>query len=76
MNTLLLYLASVVLTAFVEIGIILIVDGDSRSRIHGILGNRNQTIGLALILVGFGLVPVLNMGVAFILIIMWGFDEL
>ena len=72
----LLYLASIVLTALIEIGIILIVDGDSHSRIYGILGDKNQTIGLALILVGFGLVPILNVLVAIILIIMWGLDEL
>jgi hypothetical protein len=64
------------LTALIEIGIILIVNGDSHSRIHGILGDKNQTIGLALILIGFGLVPALNIGVAFILIVMWGVDEL
>jgi hypothetical protein len=75
-NTLLLYLASVVLTALVEIGVILIVNGDRYSKIHGILGDRNQTIGLVLILVAFGLTPVLNVGVTFVLIVMWGFDEL
>lgn len=78
-NALLLYLASVVLTALVEIGVILIVNGDSYSRIYGILGDKNQTIGLVLILIGFGLVPILNMFVmfvAFVLIVMWGFDEL
>lgn len=70
------YLASIVLTALIEIGIILIVNGDHRSRIHQILSDKNRTIGLALILIGFGLTPVLNLAVAFVLIMMWGWNEL
>lgn len=70
------YLASVVLTALIEIGIILIVNGDKYSNIHQILGDKNGTIGLALILVGFGLVPILNLIVAFILLVVWGMGEL
>lgn len=70
------YLASIVLTALIEIGIILIVNGNRYSKIHEILEDKNSTIGLALILIGFGLTPVLNLCVAFVLILMWGFDEL
>ena len=70
------YLASIVLTALIEIGIILIVNGDKYSNIHQILGDENRTIGLALILIAFGLVPVLNLMVAFILLVVWGMGEL
>jgi hypothetical protein len=64
------------LTALIEIGIILIADGDKYSKIHNILSDRKQTIGLVLILIGFGLVPILNIVIAFVLAIMWGEGEL
>ena len=70
------YLASIVLTALIEIGIVLIVNGDKRSSIHEILEDKNQTIGLILVLTGLGLIPVINLGVVFVLIIMWGNDLL
>lgn len=70
------YLASIVLTALIEVGIILIVDGDRYSNIHEILEDKNRALGLALILIGFGLVPILNLIVAFILLVVWGMGEL
>ena len=75
-TNILLYLASIVLTALIEIGIILIVNGNSYSRIYGILGDKMQTMGLIFLFIGFGLIPILNLFVAFVLLVMWGLDEL
>ena len=70
------YLASVVLTVLIEIGIILIVNGDKYSKVHEILSDKNRTMGLVFVLVGFGFMPILNIVIAFVLAIMWGEGEL
>lgn len=72
----LLYLGSVVLTALIEIGIILIVGGDKYSKIHEILMDEKRTAGLILILIGVNLMPIVNLAVMFMLLIMWGDDLL
>ena len=70
------YLASILLTALIEVGIILIVNGDERSSIHRILEDKSRTIGLALVLTGLGLVPIVNLFAAVVIIILWGMGEL
>ena len=73
---LLYYLASVVLTTLIEIGMMLVASGDKYSKIHGILENEKQTAGLILILIGVNLLPIINLVVLLALILIKGEDFL